>query len=68
MAQLIVRNLEDEVVQALKERAARLGRSVEEEHRALLRAELLVPRTEDPKQVLMEMPDLGDDFEFERQP
>lgn len=66
MAQLIVRNLENEVVQALKARAARHGRSAEAEHRELLREQLLGPAAEDPKQVLMEMPDLGDDFEFER--
>ena len=37
MAQLIVRKLEAEVVARLKERAVWKGRSVEEEHRAILR-------------------------------
>lgn len=36
MAQLLVRNVPDRTVVALKERAARHGRSVEAEHRALL--------------------------------
>lgn len=36
MGQLLVRNLSDEAVNALKARALRSGRSVEAEHRALL--------------------------------
>ena len=39
-AQLLVRGLEPEVVAALKRRAARNGRSVEGEHRAILRSAL----------------------------
>ena len=38
MAQLLVRNLEDEVKTRLRRRAARHGRSMEEEARAILRA------------------------------
>jgi plasmid stability protein len=40
MAQLIVRNIEDEVAQKLKERAAKNGVSAEEEHRRILAAVL----------------------------
>ena len=40
MAQLVVRKLEPEVAR-LEERAARKGRSAEEEHRATLREALL---------------------------
>ncbi len=40
MAQLIVRNLEEEVVEALKVRAAAHGRSAEAEHRQILRTAL----------------------------
>jgi plasmid stability protein len=36
MGQLLVRNIEDTIVQALKARARRSGRSVEAEHRAIL--------------------------------
>ena len=43
MAQLIVRNLEDSVVKALRERAAGKGRSTEAEHREILRAALESP-------------------------
>lgn len=66
MAQLIVRNLENEVVQALKERAGRHGRSAEAEHREILREALLARPGEDPKAVLLEMPDVGEDSDFER--
>jgi plasmid stability protein len=36
MGQLIVRGLDDRLIQALKARAARTGRSAEAEHRAIL--------------------------------
>ena len=36
MGQLIVRGLDDAVIQALKQRATRTGRSAEAEHRAIL--------------------------------
>ena len=41
MAQLTVRNLNQQVVRALKRRAAAHGRSAEAEHREILRAALL---------------------------
>jgi len=40
MGQLLVRGLDDRLIRCLKERAARHGRSVEAEHRALLEAAL----------------------------
>ena len=42
MASLHVRNVDDEIVARLKERAAKHGRSAEAEHRALLRDALEV--------------------------
>ena len=61
MAQLIVRNLEDEVVRRLKVPAAEHGRSAESEHREILRAALMAgPRGRSLKDALMAMPDLGD--------
>jgi len=63
MAQLIVRNVDDDLVQRLKERAAKHGRSAEEEHRQLLRAAL---RSEGLISRLREMPDVGSDEDFER--
>lgn len=44
MAQLLVRNVSNGVVQALKARAAAHGRSVEAEHRALLEQTLAADR------------------------
>ena len=41
MAQLTVRNVDDQVVRALKQRAAARGRSAEAEHREILRRALL---------------------------
>ena len=49
MAQLIVRDLDERVVAALKARAARNGRSAEAEHRRLLEAEL-VPDSSDTEE------------------
>jgi plasmid stability protein len=66
MAQLIVRNIDEELVRLLKLRAAERGRSAEAEHREILR-EALQPEG-DPKSFdafLLEMPDVGDDADFE---
>jgi plasmid stability protein len=66
MANLVVRNLDDKIVQALKERAARHKRSAEAEHRAILEQVLLRPRRKSFAQVLASMPDVGHDEDFER--
>ena len=66
MAQLIVRNLEEKLVKRLRERAARSGRSAEEEHREILRGALLVRPTRSFKEALLEMPDEGGDALFAR--
>ena len=63
MAQLIVRKLEDKVVRKLKERAAKYGVSMEEEHRRILRDTLL--KKPKPKMSFLDFlctaPDFGDD-------
>jgi antitoxin FitA len=67
MAQLLVRNIETDVVRELKVRAARHGRSAEEEHREILRGALRYSGpTSSLKRLLLEMPDFGDDRDFER--
>ncbi len=68
MAQLLVRNLDDELVRELKIRAARRGESAEAEHREILRAALRPRRAGTLKARLITMPDVGtdDDFSFER--
>lgn len=67
MPQLIVRNLEPEVVQALQRRAADHGRSAEAEHREILRQALLIDTKADAfKAWVLSMPNVGDDADFER--
>lgn len=66
MGQLVVRNLDADLVRALKERAARHGRSAEAEHREILREALREQPEEDPKAVLAEMPAVGEDGDFAR--
>ena len=70
MAQLIVRKLEAEVVEKLRERAARHGVSTEEEHRRILRTAVLGGRgrRDDFKDFLAKIPDVGPDELFERPP
>jgi plasmid stability protein len=67
--QLIVRNVDDGLVRALKRRASRHGRSAEAEHREILRAALRgdIERSSF-KQTLASMPDVAtdDDFTFVR--
>ena len=66
MAQLIVRNIPDELVQALKTRAARHHRSAEQEHREILKAALYAPRRRSVAEVLSSMPNVGRDEDFAR--
>ncbi len=66
MAQLIVRDLDDSLVSALKRRAARHGRSAEAEHRLLLREALEGElRQASLKELLLAMPDIGEDEDFQ---
>jgi plasmid stability protein len=66
MANLIVRNLDQRLVDALKQRAARHGRSAEAEHRAILEAALLLTAKKSFAEVLSSMPDVGEDEDFKR--
>ena len=66
MANLIVRNLDQQIVDALKQRAARHGRSAEAEHRALLESVLLQPRRKSFTEALADLPNVGKDDDFER--
>lgn len=66
MGSLIVRNLDDATIAALKSRAARHGRSAEAEHRAILEEALQRPRRRTFAEVLRRMPDVGADADFER--
>lgn len=66
MANLIVRNLDLGLVEALKQRAAAHGRSAEAEHRVILEEVLLRPQRRSFAEVLASMPDVGRDSDFER--
>lgn len=67
MSQLIVRNLDERIVRALRQRAARAGRSAEAEHRRILEEALDGRRPRGSlKDLLQAMPDVGEDADFER--
>ena len=66
MANLVVRNLDQHIVDALKQRAAKHGRSMEAEHRVLLEELLLHPKGKSFAEVLATMPNVGQDEDFER--
>lgn len=67
MRQLLVRRIEDRVVAALRARAARNGRSIEAEHRELLREALLSRRRRRSlKEHLLSIPQVGEDRDFTR--
>ena len=66
LAQLIVRNLAVEIVRRLKIRAAERGRSAEAEHREILRQALFAEPESSLKSLLLSMPAVGDDSDFER--
>ncbi len=67
MADLLVRGVDDGLVQALKKRAGAHGRSAEAEHRAILAAALMIPPRRNLAELLRSMPDVGLDTDFERQ-
>jgi plasmid stability protein len=66
MAQLVVRNLDQAIVDALKKRAARHGHSAEAEHRAILSEALLRPKKKSFAEALASIPNVGKDEDFER--
>jgi len=66
MANLVVRNLDQHIVDALRQRAAQHGRSAEAEHRALLEELLLRPKMKSFAEAISTMPNVGQDEDFER--
>jgi plasmid stability protein len=66
MADLLVRGVDESIVQALKKRAGAHGRSAEAEHRAILAAALLAPPRRTLAELLATMPDVGSDADFQR--
>ena len=63
---MIVRRLEEEIVKELKLRAARNGRSAEEEHREILRRALRPGPEPSLRELLAAMPKVGEDEDFAR--
>lgn len=61
MAQLVVRQVDEEIVAALKKRAAANGRSAEAEHRDILRQALLERSPRSFKKMLLAMPVADED-------
>ena len=66
MANLIVREIDASLVLALKQRAAKHGRSAEAEHREILACVLRRPRKRHLAEVLAAVPKVGRDEDFAR--
>ena len=66
MANLIVRDIDESLVRALKQRAARSGRSAEAEQREILASVLRRPRKRQLAQALAAIPNVGRDEDFAR--
>jgi len=66
MAQLLVRDIDETIVKALRERAARHGRSAEAEHREILVKALRRTKRRSFAEVLASMPNVGADQDFAR--
>ncbi|MEM8500937.1 MAG: DNA-binding protein [Pseudomonadota bacterium] len=67
MANLVVRNIDDDIVKALKARAGQRGVSAEAEHRRILELALKRPKKKSFAQILKSMPNVGTDEDFQRQ-
>lgn len=63
---LVVRNVDEGISLALKQRAAAHGRSAEAEHREILKAALQKPARRSFAAVLASMPNVGEDADFLR--
>ena len=66
MANLVVRNIDNAIVKALKQRASRHGISAEAEHRKILEQALLQPAKKSFAEVLGMISNVGNDLECER--
>jgi antitoxin FitA len=67
VAQLIVRDLPEDLVKALKQRAAKRNRSTEQEHREILKSVLRGPKRRHLADVLAAIPNVGEDGDFGRE-
>jgi plasmid stability protein len=67
VAQRIVRNLPEDLVKALKQRAAKRNRSTEQEHREILQSVLRSPKRRHLADVLAAIPNVGEESDFGRE-
>lgn len=67
MAQLLVRDVDSKLVEALKKLAVANGRSAEAEHRLILQRALEEPRKLPFSEALKQIPAVGNDSDFTRQ-
>jgi plasmid stability protein len=67
VAQLIVRDLSEDLVKALKLRAAKRNRSTEQEHREILQSVLRSPKRRHLADVLAAIPNVGEQSDFGRE-
>lgn len=66
MPSLVVRNLDESIINALKARALAHHRSTEAEHRAILAEVLAMPQRKTFAEALSSIPDVGIDTDFTR--
>jgi plasmid stability protein len=66
-SQLLVRDIDPKLVQALKQRAAANNRSAESEHREILELALGGTKRVPLSEALMKIPSVGEDSDFERE-
>ncbi len=66
MPSLIVRNLDETIINALKARAVAHHRSTEAEHRAILTEFLIKPQRKSFAEALANIPAVGSDADFQR--
>ena len=66
MANLIVRNIDGDIADALKARARQHGISAEAEHRLILEQVLMQPKKKFFSEVLTQIPNVGENSDFER--
>ena len=66
MPSLVVRNLDESIISALKARAVKHHRSTEAEHRAILAEVLMKPQRKTFAEALTSIPAVGTDEDFQR--
>ncbi len=66
MPSLVVRNLDETIINALKARAVAHHRSTEAEHRAILAEVLMRPQRKSFAEALSNIPSVGTDADFMR--